>query len=74
MKRLIDFRRYEEVLVLFNQCSQSKSLTDISLNLALKACAKLGDHQRGIQIHQKLSFQSLQNPFIQSSLINFYSE
>jgi hypothetical protein len=72
MKKLIDSKRYKDALDLFDR--QSNVSTDLVFNLALKACTKLADKQRGIRIHQKLSLQSLQDPFIQTSLIHFYSK
>jgi hypothetical protein len=72
MKKLIDARRYGDALDLFDR--QSNVSTDSAFNLALKACTKLADKEHGIRIHQKLSPQSLQNPFIQTSLIHFYSK
>jgi sensor histidine kinase regulating citrate/malate metabolism len=74
MKKLIDVQQYHEALHVFDEHSHSKSLSDISFNLALKACTKLRSYQRGTEIHRQLSSQSLANPFIQSSLIHFYSE
>ena len=71
MKELIDSRRYQDALNLFDQPSAASN--EISVNLALKACTKLGHRQRGMQIHQNLSSKSLHNPFIQASLIHFYS-
>ena len=71
MKSLIDARKYRAALDLFDR--QHRSSTDTSLTFALKACTKLGDLDRGIRIHQQLSGQSLTNPFIQTSLIHFYS-
>ena len=71
MKQLIDARQYKDVLKLFDQ--QHGTLTDVTLTLALKACANLGDRERGIRVHQQLSAQSLRNPFIQTSLIHLYS-
>jgi hypothetical protein len=72
MKKLIDARRYRDVPDLFNRQSQVSS--DVTFNLALKSCSNLGDRERGIDIHQPLSPQALRNPFIQTSLIHFYSE
>ena len=53
---------------------QSQVSTDITLNMALKAGTELHDRERGIQIHQQLSSQSLENRFIQTSLIHFSSK
>jgi hypothetical protein len=72
MKMLIDSKRYKDALDLFDR--QSNISTDSVFNLALKVCTKLADKERGIRIHQKLSPQSLQDPFIQTSLIHFYSK
>lgn len=72
MKKLIDARRYQDVLALFTR--QSRVSSDVTFNLALKACSNLGDRKRGIDIHRQLSPQALRNPFIQTSLIHFYSE
>ena len=72
MKQLIDSRRYKDALDLFEK--QSQISTDITMNLALKACTKLNDRERGVRIHQRLSPTSRNNPFIQASLLHFYSE
>jgi len=72
MKKLIDSKQYQKALDVFDK--QSKMLTDFDINMALKSCSKLHDYQRGIKIHQQLSSNSLNNCFIQTSLIHFYSE
>ena len=72
MKDLIDARRYKDALDLFER--QSQISTDVTLNLALKACTKLDDRERGARIHRQLSSKSRANPFIQASLLHFYSE
>ena len=72
MKQLIGSRRYKDAVDLFEK--QSQISTDITTNLALKACTKLNDRERGIRIHQQLSSKSQANPFIQASLLHFYSE
>ncbi|CAF1150597.1 unnamed protein product [Didymodactylos carnosus] len=72
MKKLIQCRQYKEVLDLFDR--QSQVSTDATHTLALKACAKLRDRERGIRIHRQLSSQALQDPFIQTSLIHFYMQ
>ena len=71
MKQLIDLHQYRQALELFDQ--QSTRVTDVALNLALKASTKLADRDRGIRIHQQLSKRSLSNPYIQTSLMHFYS-
>ena len=72
MKKLINARQYKDALDVFD--CQSQRSDDVSLNLALKACTKLSNNERGIEIHKKLSSKSLQNRFIQASLVNFYSK
>lgn len=71
MKNLNDKKQYEKTLTLFYQ--NSTSVTDVSINQALKACTKQRDLQRGKNIHQQLSSSSLENPFIQCSLLHLYS-
>ncbi len=72
IKKLIDSKQYQKALDVFDK--QSKMSTDFDINMALKACSKLHDYQRGIKIHQQLSSNSLNNCFIQTSLMHFYSE
>jgi hypothetical protein len=72
MKKLIDSKQYQKAIDLFEQ--QSNLCTDISVNMALKACTKLHDYQRGIKIEKQLSSHSRNNHFIQTSLIHFYSK
>lgn len=72
MKKLIQSQQYKQALDLFEK--QYSLSNDVTNTLALKACTKLEDHQRGIQIHQKLSLKSLNDSFIQTSLIHFYSK
>ena len=64
---LNDKKQYEKTLGLFRQ--NSSSVTDVSINQALKACTKQRDLQRGKIIHQQLSSSSLENPFIRCSLL-----
>ncbi|CAF4068573.1 unnamed protein product, partial [Rotaria magnacalcarata] len=42
--------------------------------MAIKACTKLHDYQQGVSIKEKLSPKTLDNPYIQTSLINFYMQ
>lgn len=70
MKKLIDLRQYQKALDLFDK--QSEKSTGIDINMALKACTNLHDYQRGKKIHRQLSSNSLNNPFIQTSLVYFY--
>jgi hypothetical protein len=72
LKQLIDRRLYKEALDLFDR--EFRLSTGVTYTLALKACTKLFDHQRGIRIHQQLSSQLLEHPIIRTSLIHFYSK
>jgi len=72
MKKLIDSKQYQKALDLFQE--QSKLSTNISVNMALKACTKLHDYQNGINIEKQLSSYLRNNHFIQASLIQFYSK
>jgi len=72
MKQLIDLKQYEKALNFFQDQCQFR--TDISINMALKACAELRNYQRGIGIEKQLLPSSLNDPFIQTTLMYFYSE
>lgn len=71
MKQLIDAKRYAEALHMYQQSSQRP--TDYDSTMALKACTKLRDFSAGARIHRQLSAKTLRNPFVQTSLIHFYS-
>ncbi len=71
MKELINLKQYQKALDLFEQL---KSSTDVTINLALKACTKSNNYEYGLKIREQLSPKSLNNPFIQTSLIHFYSK
>ncbi|CAF3648584.1 unnamed protein product [Rotaria sordida] len=71
MKKLIDSKQYKEALDLFDQ--QTEICNNFTIDMAIKACTILNDYKRGITIQQKLSSNSLNNPYIQTSLIHFYS-
>ncbi len=72
MKKLIDAQKYQQALDLFHQ--NSKYASDVAINLALTACTKLKNLEEGITIHQHLSPQSMNNSFINTSLIHLYSK
>ncbi|CAF3444416.1 unnamed protein product [Rotaria socialis] len=71
MKQLMDSKEYKKTLDFFDQ--QSHSCTDFEINLALKACISLNEYQCGMNIQKTLSQNSLNNPYIQATLIQFYS-
>ena len=72
MKRLVDSKQYHQALDLFHK--QSTRHTDISVNMAIRACIGLQDHQRGYDLIRTLSSDSLKNYYTQASLIRFYSK
>jgi len=72
MKKLIDSNEYRKALNLFDE--QTEISSDFMISLALQACTKLNVRQRVIKIQQQLSSKSLQNPFIHTPLIQFYSK
>ncbi|CAF3981250.1 unnamed protein product, partial [Rotaria sp. Silwood1] len=71
MKQLIDAKKYKEALDVFD--SKFELCTDYSINMAIKACTIINDYNRGVNIQQKLSSNSLNSSYIQTSLIRFYS-
>lgn len=73
MKRLNDDRQFQKVITLYDSHIDQHQNTLVA-NQALKACIELGDLNRGIQIHQNLSSFSINNSFIQISLIRLYSK
>ncbi|CAF0789637.1 unnamed protein product [Rotaria sordida] len=59
-----------KALDLFDQ--KFEICTDFTIALAIKACTILNDYKRGINIQQKLSSNSLNNSYIQTSLIHLH--
>lgn len=72
MKSLINSKDYQKALDLFEE--ETAFATDVSFNMAIKACTELRQHERGLQIIKHLPSHSLHNYFIQTSLIRFYSK
>lgn len=72
MRDLIKKERYRDALDLFNR--QSAPLSDVSINLALKASTKLSDYESGERLYRHYFSKSLTNPFLQTSFIHFYSK
>ena len=71
IKNLIASKKYQAVLDLFDRHHRISS--NPTITLALKASAALRDYKSGLRIHEQLSEQSRGDPWIQSSLIHFYS-
>jgi hypothetical protein len=74
MKNLIDEKRSNEALSLFDANTRQRAPNNMEITQALKACAQIRNVERGTAIHRALSMDSSNDPFIQTSLINFYSE
>ncbi len=72
MKKLMDDKEYKQVLDLFDK--QTKPCNDVITQMVIKACIHLNKHQRITDIQEKLSPQLLNNSYIQTTLIQFYSE
>ena len=72
MKSLINSKDYKKALDLFEE--QTAFATNVSFNMAIKACTELREHERGYQMIKHLPSPSLQNYFIQTSVIRFYSK
>ncbi|CAF1668310.1 unnamed protein product, partial [Adineta ricciae] len=70
MKQLIDSKQYEKVLNLYAE--NCKSCNHFSIDMTLKACIKLNDDQHVKTIEKNLTKELLNNPFVQTSLIQFY--
>ncbi|CAF1305070.1 unnamed protein product [Rotaria sordida] len=70
IKKLIDTKQYKQAVDL---CYQNlEKCTNYTISIAINACNILNDYQRGIDIKEKISSNSLQNSYIQTSLIRFY--
>jgi hypothetical protein len=74
MKNLNDRQEFAKVLVLLDRHKHEEIPTDRVAVQALKACTRLGYLERGEIIHKKLSNRSLNNAYIQTTLIHLYSE
>ena len=74
MKRLNDRKEFAKVIALFDKYKHEQIPTDRSIVQVLKACARLGDVKYGVNIHKELSNHSLNDVYIRSTLIHFYSK
>lgn len=76
MKMLNDNKQFEKALQLFDEHTKSniKTCPSFTITQALKACANIGDLQRGSTIHQLVSDRIDSDCFISASLIHLYSE
>ncbi|CAF2146444.1 unnamed protein product [Rotaria magnacalcarata] len=72
MKKLFDSKQYKEALNLFDQ--NFEICNDSTIDMAIKACTVSKDYSRGTRIQQRLSSKSLNNSYIQATLLRFYLE
>ena len=72
MKKLLNEKQYREVLNLFDK--QSKPWKNVTVQMALEASIYLNEHQRIVDIEKKLLPSSLNNSYIQRTLVQFYSK
>ena len=75
MKKLTDENQFKQALDLFNEYEQKdrKQITEVAINLALKASTNLQDFQTGLDISDRYSSRIKSNNFISASLIHFFS-
>ncbi len=77
MKFLNDTKQFRKTLELFNKNRENNNINTCSSTIiiqALKACARLGDLQRGSTIHHLISSRIKNDSYILVSLINLYSQ
>ncbi len=76
MKLLNNEKNYEQALNLFDmhRKNQRKPLLTTTIMQALKACANIGDLQRGIIIHNLVLSRIQNDSYILFSLIDLYSK
>ncbi len=74
MKTLNDRKDFAKAISLFDKYKHQHMPTDRAVVQALKACAQLRDVKYGMNIHKNLSNHSLNDSYIQSTLIYFYSK
>ncbi|CAF4174146.1 unnamed protein product, partial [Rotaria sordida] len=70
LKKLFDSKQYKEALELFDQ--KFEECTDFTISMGIKACTISKDYNRGIKIERNLSSNSINNSYIQASLIQFH--
>jgi hypothetical protein len=76
MKILNNTKKFNESLDLFDKHKEKniKQLSSLVINQALKACAQIGDLQRGSNIHYLISSRIKNDSSVLASLIHFYSK
>ncbi|CAF1615668.1 unnamed protein product [Rotaria magnacalcarata] len=74
LKKRLDSKQYKEALDVFDQKFEICTDFTIDMAMAIKACTMSKDYKRGFNIQKRLSSNSLNNPFIQASLIRLYMQ
>jgi hypothetical protein len=77
MKQLNEEKRFDQVFQIFDTYNKENNPTSLPSRMIieiLKACTRTGDIKRAQDIHSRLSSSNQRDPFIISSLINFYSK
>ena len=76
MKRLNDNRQHEKALALFDTHEKTNKvkLSEAVVTQVLKACAKLGDVQRGSRIYKAVASRIEGDSYTLTSLIHLFSE
>jgi hypothetical protein len=75
MKLLNDSKQFKKALELFDKYKENniETCSNLSIIQALKACAQIGDLQRGSNIHHLISSRIKNDSYILTSLIHLYS-
>ena len=76
MKRLNDNRLHDKALALFDTYEKSNKvkLSEAVVTQALKACARLGDVQRGSRLYKTVASRIEGDPYTMTSLIQLFSK
>ncbi len=76
MKLLDDKKQFNKALQLFDQYKENNTAiySSFPISQALKACAQIGDLQRGSTIHHLISSHTKKDSHILASLIHLYSK
>ncbi|CAF2053564.1 unnamed protein product [Rotaria magnacalcarata] len=74
MKLLNDKKQFEKALAIFDQYGISNILTlsNFTITQVLKACAHMGDLQRGKVIHNLIASKTENDIYVSSTLIHMY--
>ncbi|CAF1464338.1 unnamed protein product [Rotaria sordida] len=76
MKLLNDKKQFKKALELFDTYMEknNQTLSSYIITQALKACAQIGDFQRGSTIHHLIPSRTKDNSYVLTSLIHLYMQ